>query len=100
MPWLLLLKFGIPLIAGWIIYDFGSSWVRSYQSAHDAAAQCKNERRLRDARELSYKRMLERRDEAIAASKCSAQIKKWISNPDQIPKKFDPHNQLKPAGID
>jgi hypothetical protein len=92
--WLSLIKYGVPLAVAWIIYDFGSSFVHNYQELNSKAATYENRIRLLEARDLSSKRMLERRDAAIAASKCSAQIKKWISNPDDIPQKFRPFDQL------
>lgn len=59
-------------------------------------ATLKVELRKLEARSLSDKRMIARRDEAIAQSQCKDQIQRWVRHPDEIPKKFDPHNQWNP----
>lgn len=53
-------------------------------------ANLKNEVRLKDARLVSNRRQIERRDAAIKASNCSKEIEFWVRNPDHVPTKFDP----------
>lgn len=62
-------------------------------------AQLKHDSELIQARADAYQRGNERRDAAIAASTCSQQIEYWVHNPDEIPKPFDPFNQLNPSNL-
>lgn len=59
-------------------------------------AEEKHQVELIDARATAYQRGNERRDAAIAASKCKDQIQYWVRHPDEIPGQFDPFNQLQP----
>lgn len=74
----------------WIIYDFGSTFVKNYTNFSAQVAKLNNDVRLRDARLTSMQRQVDRRNEAIAASKCATEIQRWINFPNEIPKKFDP----------
>jgi len=90
MPW---------LIAGFFIIlagaaTFGWSWVDTYQRNLVSLTQCTHNTRLFQQREESYKQRIERRDDAINASQCKTQINHWVRNPDEIPKPFNPFNQL------
>ncbi|CAA2141458.1 hypothetical protein [Hyphomicrobium sp. ghe19] len=62
----------------------------------DELANSKHQQNLLRARAEALQRGNDRRDSAIKASKCSEQIQYWVRHPDEIPKKFDPFNQLKP----
>jgi hypothetical protein len=85
-----LIRWGIPALIAIAVYGFGSSFVTEYKNAVRGKTLADIEVRKITARYESEKRMRDRRDEAIAASKCAAQIKDWIRNPDKIPKPFDP----------
>ena len=90
MPWMFA-GFMIVLVAAG---TFGWSWVDTYQKNLVALTQCEHSSMLFKQREASYKQRIERRDDAINASQCKAQINHWVRNPDEIPKPFDPFNQL------
>jgi hypothetical protein len=72
---------------------FGWTFATNYKKMAQEVAELKDKIELIEGREVSYRRMIDRRDAAIKASKCAAQIQDWVSNPDKIPKPFDPHNQ-------
>lgn len=72
----------------------GYTFVTGYRDQASTISQLQHDVAMKDARLVSYKRMIDRRDDAINASKCTVQIKQWVSNPDLLPKKFDPFNQL------
>lgn len=93
LKWLpTIVKFGIPLGIVGGVYLFGWSFVDEYRGSIQSAELAKIEQRKLQARYDSEFRMRTRRDEAIAASKCAAQIKDWVRNPHKIPKPFDPFN--------
>lgn len=81
------------LLAFWL---YTSGMRSDYKDMSYQIAGFQQQKRVLDARVNSYQRMIERRNEAIDASQCKDQIRKWIHNPDLIPKKFDPHNQFTP----
>lgn len=70
----------------------GYSLVTNYSSQAAQLQQAQYDAELIKRKLESYTRMVDRRDAAISASKCADQIKHWVSNPDEIPKKFDPFN--------
>lgn len=78
--------------------NFGWSVVSNYRDMQATITSQKRDLALRDSREAALRRGNDRRDAAIAASQCAAQIQKWIRNPDDIPTKFDPFNQLENPG--
>lgn len=83
-----LVLYGIPvLLALWFFWPSSQSDIVKLANEN---AKLRNDVRLRDARILSNLRMIQRRDNAIEASACKDQIKYWVSNPDKVPKKFDP----------
>lgn len=86
--------FGIFAIALAAAATFGWSWVDTYQKNLISLTQCTHQSQLFKQREESYKQRIERRDAAINASQCKAQINHWVRNPDEVPQKFDPFNQL------
>lgn len=47
-----------------------------------------------EARALAEAGRIDRRDKAIAQSKCADTIQDWIKHPEKIPEPFDPFNQL------
>lgn len=70
------------------------SFPHTIEDLSAANASLRRDLALRDSREASLRRLIQRRDDAIEASKCKTQIKKWLKNPDLIPKKFCPFGQL------
>jgi hypothetical protein len=92
--------FGIPFIGPLlgvtlglgVIYasTAGYQVVQNYTQLSGQIAELKDEKRLWEGRENAHRRMIERRDAAIEASKCSVVIKEWIRKPDSIPEKFEP----------
>lgn len=76
------------------IGSVGTTLVTGYRDQAKKIANLEHEIILLEKRQDSYHRMIERRDEAIKASACKDQILHWVSNPDEIPKPFDPFNQL------
>lgn len=76
------------------LFGAGYSLVSSNRDQATQIANYEHDVALKDARLVSYKRMIDRRDAAIAASTCKAKITYWVSHPDDLPKPFDPFNQL------
>lgn len=62
-------------------------------------ATSKHQQNLLRARAEALQRGNDRRDAAIKASKCAAQIQHWVRNPDEIPQAFNPFNQLTPPNL-
>lgn len=62
-------------------------------------AQSRHEQNLLRARAEALQRGNDRRDAAIKASKCAKEIQYWVRHPDDIPKPYDPFNQLGPPGL-
>jgi hypothetical protein len=85
---------GILLGLG-VIYagSAGYQVVQNYTNLSGQIEKLQDEKRLWEGRENSHKRMIERRDAAIEASKCSVVIKEWIRKPDSIPEKFAPFKE-------
>lgn len=81
-------------IALWFAYGWGSEIISNYTGMAKKIERLERDKRLITSRIASYKTLLARRDAAIEASKCRAQLKHWLKNPDEIPTKFDPFNQL------
>jgi len=98
MPYMLLLKWGAPLALLFFAYTFGTSYVTQFSQLSSQVANLKRDLALRDGREASFRRMIDRRDAAIDASKCKVEIRKWVNNPDTIPRAFNPFNQLDNPG--
>lgn len=90
MPWIAAIF--VTVLVG--VGTFAWSYVDTYQKNLVELTQCKHQSMLFKQREESYKQRIERRDDAIAASQCAAKIDRWIKNPDELPQKFDPFNQL------
>lgn len=76
------------------IVTVGWSLVTNLRDQQDVIAELRRKADLTDSREASYVRRIERRDAAIAASACKAQIERWVRNPDEVPQPFNPFNQL------
>jgi hypothetical protein len=57
-------------------------------------ADLKRKNELAESKITAYMRAQERRDAAIKASPCKAQIEYWIKNPDNLPGNWNPHEQL------
>lgn len=83
-------------IASVLVYAAVLAWSTASNIADlsKQLTEAQHELALRDARETSMQRMLDRRDAAIGASKCTDQIKYWLTHPDEIPKPFQPFCQL------
>jgi hypothetical protein len=86
-------------LAGLYVYGLATSTPAQLALKSAQLANCQRDGALKDARERSFRRMIERRDAAINASQCKAKINYWVRNPDEIPKPFNPHEQLKPGGL-
>lgn len=71
------------------------SVITRYTNMSGEIATLRREKNLLSSRLVSYNLRIARRDEAIAASKCADTIKRWVSHPDEIPKPFNPFDQLK-----
>lgn len=94
----MLMKFGLPLGVIVAAGSFGYGFVHNYKEMAGQIVTLQRDLALRDGREASQRRMIDRRDAAIAASQCAAQIQKWVKNPDDIPVPFNPFNQLENPG--
>jgi hypothetical protein len=92
LGWWSTIKYGVIGLLVVFVATLGWSFVNNYTKMATEIAELKAEVKKFDGRVASYKRMIERRDAAIDASDCKAQIRKWVSAPDSIPQKFDPFN--------
>ncbi len=81
-------------LAAWYVYGWGSEIISNYGAMAAKIEKLERDNLLISTRVASYQTLMARRDAAIEASKCKAQIKDWIRNPDKIPTKWDPFNQL------
>lgn len=81
----ILLRLGVPVLLALAAYGFGSTYVTRYEEAVRANEKKDAIIRVLEARELSYKRRIDTRDEAIAASKCAKQIQGWVMKPSTLP---------------
>lgn len=84
---------GVAAIA-WFAYGWGLQVIGTYNDNIAKIERLERNNRLIESRVKSYMTLIARRDAAIAASKCKAQIEHWLKNPDEIPTKFNPFNQL------
>ena len=82
------------LVGGWFLWGVANNWISEFGMAHQNLAMCKRDKALIESRVESLRVLKDRRDEAIAASRCKSQIQHWIKNPDEITKPFNPFNQL------
>lgn len=82
-------------LAIWFAYGWGSQIISNYTEMPRRIERLERDKALITSRVASYKTLLARRDAAITASACKAQIERWVKNPDEIPTPFDPFNQLK-----
>lgn len=80
--------------AGFLMYSWGFEVIKRYTEMPAKIQQLERDKTLITSRVASYQTLLARRDAAIAASQCKKQIEHWVKNPDEIPTKFDPFNQL------
>ena len=77
-----------------LIASTGATWVHDYRGLVEKVGALEHAKKLDDGRLASYKRMIDRRDAAIDASKCKPQLKEWVAHPENIPQPFDPFHQL------
>lgn len=84
------IKWGLIALAFAFVMTIAWSVVNTYTTVLQENVTLKAKIKTYDGRLASYKRMWERRQAAIDASQCKAQINKWVRNPDDIPKKFEP----------
>lgn len=82
-------------IALWFVYGWGSQIITNYTEMPKRIQQLERDKALIESRVKSYQTLMARRDAAIEASKCKEQIQYWVKNPDEMPTKFDPFNQLR-----
>lgn len=96
MPYALLMM--LVFVVGAVAYSAGA--IRDFVNKVDTQAatiqRLERDKSLRIAREAAHRLQLQRRDEAIAASKCAKTITGWVKNPDTLPRKFTPFDQLNP----
>lgn len=92
------LKYVVPVVLVLLtifgIWHYNKTWVNSYNKSFSTIASLRSEVNKLKQREVSYRRQIERYKAAAAASQCAAQIDKGVRNPDLIPKKWNPHEQL------
>jgi hypothetical protein len=88
----LIMYAGTALVA-WFIYGWGFEVINRYTEMPKTIQRLERDNTLITTRVASYRTLLARRDAAIAASKCSAQIQDWVKNPDTIPTEFNPFNK-------
>lgn len=88
----------IPVALIAIVFYFGWTNVQSVVDRYTAMSgkieRLSHENALLTSRLSSYNLRIARRDDAIAASKCATDIKRWIAHPEDLPQKFDPFKQL------
>lgn len=82
-------------LAVWFLYGWGHQVIANYTEMPKTIQRLERDKALLESRVTSYQTLMARRDAAIEASKCKAQIQHWIKNPDEMPTKFDPFNQLR-----
>jgi hypothetical protein len=80
----------IGLIAVYLIYSTGQSIVTRYTTMSGIVEKLSHENALITSRLASYQQRIDRRDQAIEASRCSETIKDMVKHPDNIPTPFDP----------
>lgn len=85
MPWLFLLKLGVPALLALVAYGYGSTFVTDYKANIQTIERQAAIIRTLEARELSYKTRIDTRDRAIANSKCAKQIQSWVMKPSTLP---------------
>ena len=81
------------MIAGLVMLFVGGAGYALVTNVRDQAttiAEMQRAKDLSEGRLASFRRMVDRRDAAISASQCKAQIEFWIKNPDDVPKPFKP----------
>ena len=81
-------------IVVWFAYGTVQSVIDRYSNMASQNESLSHTNSLLTSRLASYNLRIERRDEAIQASKCAVQIDHWVHHPDEIPKPFSPFNQL------
>ena len=82
-------------LAVWFAYGWGSQIITNYTEMPKKIERLERDKRLIESRVASYRTLMARRDAAIEASNCKDVIKGWVKNPDTMPTKFDPFNQLR-----
>lgn len=82
-------------IAVWFLYGWGHQVIENYTEMPKKIERLERDKKLIESRVASYQTLMARRDAAIEASNCKATIQNWIKNPDAMPTKFDPFNQLR-----
>lgn len=92
--WVRLIGLAGTALAIWFAYGWGSQIINNYTEMPKKIERLERDLKLVNSRVSSYRTLLGRRDAAIAASKCKVQIEYWVKNPNEIPTKFDPFNQL------
>ena len=95
LSYLRLISFGAVAIALWFTYGWGHQIIRNYTEMPMQIERLTKQKVNLEARVNSYQTLMARRDAAIEASQCRVQIQHWVKNPDEIPTKFDPFNQLR-----
>jgi hypothetical protein len=80
----------LGLLAVYLVYSTGQSIVTRYTTMSGTIEQLSHENKMITARLESYQQRIDRRDQAIAASRCSEIIKDMVKHPENIPTPFDP----------
>ena len=74
------------VVAVYLAYQWGSDIITTYNENIVKVARLEREATLRESRLASKQTVIERQRAAIDASKCKAQIDKWIKDPDLLKK--------------
>lgn len=98
IPYLTALKWGlivgIPLALLGVGYVATAGWRSDYNASFSKITKLEADVEKYKHRETSYVRQIERYKAATKKSACASQIARWVRNPDEIPKDFNPHEQF------
>lgn len=84
----------VAAVVGFLGWTAIKAFPESYTEMARKTQRLEHQLKLKEAEIISKNRMVARRDAAIKASACKAQIEYWVRHPDNIPKAFNPFDQL------
>lgn len=90
MMYLFLFAVAVVIVLGVVAYFVVSGMGSQIASQATTISELKRTLEQRDAKLLAEAGRIDRRDRAISASKCKAQIEDWIRHPEKVPDPFDP----------
>lgn len=81
----------LGVVAAILLFFFGGgkAIVNNYTDLASEKGRLSRELEKTNIKLASYERMVERRDAAIAHSKCAVSIKGWVSHPETLPTPFN-----------